>query len=326
MTDSSENSIQSNVGINPVVYPGMAKMLLTDSLDVFKAEPKPNNRPFECTICGNRFRQQCHLTQHIRIHTNDRPYQCSHCDKAFKQKSQLNQHERIHTGEKPYQCPLCAKAFPQAGQLYSHKKTHGINPRVTKDPPEGIDVPRRGRKRKVKNTLVMSTPHVPVTYFIENLHRPPLYQNVHMSDEHAKRNVFNKSHTVSATETVTSLKSTEKHLQQAVPTSVKEPLSPNIILGDRHRVIPISRAHYQYFFQNHAYHHQQNQYMPPPEDSKLPSFSRTVAELPSSRTNSKKNDASSEVETSTSKTHISLDSIPPHLKDLERLIPTCDQT
>lgn len=56
---------------------------------VFRQEKPTDNRPFLCNICGNRFRQQCHLTQHIRIHTNDRPYQCSHCDKAFKQKSQV---------------------------------------------------------------------------------------------------------------------------------------------------------------------------------------------------------------------------------------------
>ena len=66
--------------------------LLPENFDnILKQEQPPpvDNRPFVCTICGNRFRQQCHLTQHIRIHTNDRPYQCSHCEKAFKQKSQV---------------------------------------------------------------------------------------------------------------------------------------------------------------------------------------------------------------------------------------------
>ena len=82
-----------SININSIGFPTMQGVcLLPDNFNLLKkGEPSlpVDNRPFPCTICGNRFRQQCHLTQHIRIHTNDRPYHCSHCEKAFKQKSQV---------------------------------------------------------------------------------------------------------------------------------------------------------------------------------------------------------------------------------------------
>ncbi|XP_057294821.1 zinc finger protein 22-like [Hydractinia symbiolongicarpus] len=130
-------------------------------------EDKKDDRPFQCDTCGNRFRQQCHLQQHIRIHTNNRPYQCSYCEKKFKQKSQLDQHERIHTGEKPYQCPLCEKAFPQAGQLYSHKKTHGIDPKSNRTPRTQTRK-RKSQETSEKKPKVISPP--PVVYLMESYH------------------------------------------------------------------------------------------------------------------------------------------------------------
>lgn len=87
VTVGSSASIGALPSIQEVQY------LLPDSANppIFRHTERSviDNRPFPCNICGNRFRQQCHLTQHIRIHTNDRPYHCSHCEKAFKQKSQV---------------------------------------------------------------------------------------------------------------------------------------------------------------------------------------------------------------------------------------------
>ena len=86
--DETPTSIQmvSLPGIQEVQY-----MVPQTVSTLFRQQEKAivDNRPFLCELCGNRFRQQCHLTQHIRIHTNDRPYHCQHCEKAFKQKSQV---------------------------------------------------------------------------------------------------------------------------------------------------------------------------------------------------------------------------------------------
>jgi len=295
-----------------------------------------DNRPFQCTICGNRFRQQCHLTQHIRIHTNDRPYHCSHCEKAFKQKSQLNQHERIHTGEKPYQCHLCAKAFPQAGQLYSHKKTHGINPRVTKDPPEGADVPRRGRKRKNKNPSQVVLAPPPVAYLIESLHRPglpPQYDHLSSVVPTKERKIReNSKHQLQVTDPLPPPEKPQRleDLTQALLRD--DPLST---VQNRQRLIPVTRDQYQHFLQNQQlfYHHpeqyQQHYYQRP--ESSRETFTTITTSLPpaTTLTQSVKNFKASEApgkQPETQTANVKVEEIPSHLKDLERLIPSYEQT
>ena len=50
-------------------------------------------RPFECDICGSKFKLKHHLTQHRRTHTGERPYICSFCQKSFIQISNKIVHE-----------------------------------------------------------------------------------------------------------------------------------------------------------------------------------------------------------------------------------------
>uniref|UniRef100_A0A8D0A6H0 C2H2-type domain-containing protein n=1 Tax=Sander lucioperca TaxID=283035 RepID=A0A8D0A6H0_SANLU len=42
-------------------------------------------RPYHCTVCGNRFIRLAHLRNHQRTHTGERPYKCTECDKSFTQ-------------------------------------------------------------------------------------------------------------------------------------------------------------------------------------------------------------------------------------------------
>ena len=83
-----------------------------------------DGRPFPCTECGKRFRQQSHLIQHLRIHANEKPFSCPYCPHSFRQRANLNQHIRIHSGEKPYACPECGKHFRQKAILNQHVRTH----------------------------------------------------------------------------------------------------------------------------------------------------------------------------------------------------------
>ncbi|KAH6922450.1 hypothetical protein HPB50_013878 [Hyalomma asiaticum] len=81
-------------------------------------------RPFHCQLCPMMFKQQGHITQHLRVHNGDRPLQCRACQKGFTRKSTLTAHLHIHMGGKPYKCHLWNMAFPWRKSLADHQKSH----------------------------------------------------------------------------------------------------------------------------------------------------------------------------------------------------------
>ncbi|XP_068507499.1 gastrula zinc finger protein XlCGF57.1 isoform X5 [Syngnathus scovelli] len=81
-------------------------------------------KPFSCSVCGKRVSHRGHLTIHTRTHTGEKPYSCSICGKIFSANGNLKKHTRIHTGEKPFSCSICGKRFPAKRSLTSHTRTH----------------------------------------------------------------------------------------------------------------------------------------------------------------------------------------------------------
>jgi len=80
-------------------------------------------RPFECTVCGRRFRDNC-LSTHMLTHTNARPHECVQCGKTFSRSADLAVHLKAHTGAKAHICDSCERGFVKKGDLARHKRVH----------------------------------------------------------------------------------------------------------------------------------------------------------------------------------------------------------
>jgi len=214
--------------------------------------------------------------------------------------------------------------------LYSHKKTHGIDPRVNKDPPNGVDVPRRGRKRKNKVAPapvgIPQQQSPPVAYLIEPLHRPPPphYANHAFQQQDVKKSKANSSKQSVDFPQLTHI---EKHIDMHLMQTVKmEPPTNNPYgaLG-RHKLIPVSRDQYQAFLQSQFYYQEQLA----AEQRAFPKITSMSTGLPPTSTityNESKQTNDIDHTKSSAHTENKIDEVPAHLRDLERLIPSCDQT
>ncbi|XP_021925372.1 zinc finger protein 2-like isoform X2 [Zootermopsis nevadensis] len=80
-------------------------------------------KPYQCSVCGQRFIQKGSLQKHNTLHTGERPYSCTLCGKTFRCKSDLNQHIKLHTGD-AHKCSICEKEFTTRQNLDSHVRTH----------------------------------------------------------------------------------------------------------------------------------------------------------------------------------------------------------
>jgi uncharacterized Zn-finger protein len=81
-----------------------------------------------CELCGNRYRREAGLRQHMAsAHCDLRDYQCFHCGKGFTTHTRLTIHLRIHTGSKPFKCKLCEYKSNRADNVLFHcRKVHKI--------------------------------------------------------------------------------------------------------------------------------------------------------------------------------------------------------
>ena len=103
------------------IFPGSGQSRLLEQHEVKSSD----NRPFQCTVCYQRFEKKSNFKEHITVvHQNNRPFHCEKCDKKFKRLRELTRHKETHSNERPFHCNTCGKAFNSKRYLTQHKKTH----------------------------------------------------------------------------------------------------------------------------------------------------------------------------------------------------------
>ncbi|XP_011310246.1 zinc finger protein 62 homolog [Fopius arisanus] len=83
-----------------------------------------------CPICKTyKTAAMMKLSSHMRVHSDDRDFECSHCGKRFKQSSQLRNHRIHHLDRKSMEiprwytsktCEMCGKTYADAKCLRNH--------------------------------------------------------------------------------------------------------------------------------------------------------------------------------------------------------------
>ena len=72
--------------------------------------------------CGIGFRWKKDLDIYKAVHSDDRPYSCSQCGNSYKLQQQLNQHVREKHSGQVFKCPECEKQFSSKGNMKTHLK------------------------------------------------------------------------------------------------------------------------------------------------------------------------------------------------------------
>ena len=90
--------------------------------------------PLSCKICGENFKGETELENHMRTHKENSHYLCDICGFASVQMKKVIEHRRTHTGEKPFECKVCSYRCARRDNLMLHyrkrHKTEAVLPRI----------------------------------------------------------------------------------------------------------------------------------------------------------------------------------------------------
>jgi len=116
-----------------------------------------------CTFqgCNRTFYHSTVLKRHIRVHHEEsNPFECKICGKKFKYNQSLRRHEMQHGEERPFMCEICSDTFKVKKNFRNHQKVHangriGARPRIRRSRAEVSDT-EIGRTKRPKTTSTAS--------------------------------------------------------------------------------------------------------------------------------------------------------------------------
>ncbi|CAG7717150.1 unnamed protein product [Allacma fusca] len=92
----------------------------SEKTEAVSVSPNAGVKPFACTRCPRKYKEQKALKFHMRLHYDEeRTLKCSTCGESCEGRSKLNEHKRTHRAEYK-SCPSCAKVFLNQQDLDNH--------------------------------------------------------------------------------------------------------------------------------------------------------------------------------------------------------------
>nr|XP_045745953.1 zinc finger protein 496 isoform X1 [Mirounga angustirostris]XP_045745963.1 zinc finger protein 496 isoform X1 [Mirounga angustirostris]XP_045745972.1 zinc finger protein 496 isoform X1 [Mirounga angustirostris]XP_054366799.1 zinc finger protein 496 isoform X1 [Mirounga angustirostris] len=84
-----------------------------------------SNKSYVCPNCGKIFRWRVNFIRHLRSRREqERPHECSVCGELFGDSEDLDGHLESHEAQKPFRCGACGRSFRLNSHLLSHGRAH----------------------------------------------------------------------------------------------------------------------------------------------------------------------------------------------------------
>ena len=82
---------------------------------------------FCCHFCNKQLSSKQNFREHLYIHTGEKPFECKICGEIFRQGSQLSQHKKVHALQRPAPDP---KSFLKLTTLTQFSSDRFLNPSI----------------------------------------------------------------------------------------------------------------------------------------------------------------------------------------------------
>jgi hypothetical protein len=85
-------------------------------------QPKEEEAPFKCHVCGRCFKYSINLTSHMQIHKDS--YTCDECGRVFATKTDVKKHAlNLHKCSLSYECNKCRRLYCSVKRYQKHRES-----------------------------------------------------------------------------------------------------------------------------------------------------------------------------------------------------------